>query len=108
MKVNKKIRRAAMIAALSRRQQEGALVVVDNFDLSEIKTRQVLDALSRFEASKALIVDAPNENLALSTRNLPKSNYLAVDGLNVYDILRHDTLLVTQRAIEAIEGRLAQ
>jgi len=108
MKVNKKIRRAAICAALSRRQQEGALVVVDNFELSEVKTRQVVDALARFEASKALIIDAPNEHLALSARNLQRSNYLAVDGLNVYDILRHDTLLVTQRAVEAIEGRLAR
>lgn len=108
MKVNKKIRRAAMCAALSRRQQEGALVVVDNFELAEIKTRQVVDTLARFEATKALIVDAPNENLHKSAKNLPKSNYLAVDGLNVYDILRHDTLLVTQRAVEAIEGRLVR
>ena len=108
MKVNKKTRRAAMCAALSRRQQEGALVVLENFDLSAVKTRQVADTLSRFEAPKALIIDAANENLAKSARNLETASYLAVDGINVYDILRHDTLLVTQRAIEVIERRLAQ
>ena len=107
-KVNKKVRRAALCAALSRRQQEGALVVVDGFELEEIKTRRVLDVLTKFEAPKALIIDDANDQLALSSRNLDSSNYLAVDGLNVYDILRHDTLMITKRAVEVIEGRLGQ
>jgi large subunit ribosomal protein L4 len=107
-KVNKKVRRAALCAALSRRQQEGALVVLDGIKLPEIKTRQVRDILNRFEATKALIIDKSNDHLALSARNLEGSNYLAVEGLNVYDILRHDTLLLTRRAVEAIEGRLGQ
>tara|TARA_B100000530_G_C15810561_1_gene429420 strand:- start:169 stop:789 length:621 start_codon:yes stop_codon:yes gene_type:complete len=108
IKVNKKTRREALRCALSRRQQEGRLVVLEDFELEAIKTKSVTAVLKAFDASKALIVDGPNETLALSTNNLATSNYLSVDQLNVYDVLLHDTLLVTRRAVEAIEGRLGK
>lgn len=108
IKVNKKLRREALRCALSRRQQEGRLLVLEDFELEAIKTKNVTAVLSAFDAQKALIVDGPNDALALSTNNLATSNYLTVDQLNVYDVLLHDTLLVTRRAIEAIEGRLAK
>jgi len=107
-KVNKKTVRAALCAAVSRRQQEGRLIVLDKFELSEIKTKHLSSVLTTFEIGKGLIVDIANENLSLSARNLPKSSYLAVDGLNVYDVLKHETLLMTQAAIEQLEGRLTQ
>jgi large subunit ribosomal protein L4 len=107
-KVNRKIVKAALMAALSRRQQEGCLVVVDSFALPEIKTSQVASVLSTFEVSKGLIVDVKNEALAKSANNLANSSYLAVDGLNVYDVLRHDTLMMTREAIQQLEGRLTQ
>ena len=108
IKVNKKTRREALRCALSRRQQEGRLVVLEDFELEAIKTKSVTAVLKAFDASKALIVDGPNETLALSTNNLATSNYLSVDQLNVYDVLLHDTLMVTRRAVEAIEGRLVK
>jgi large subunit ribosomal protein L4 len=108
IKVNKKLRREALRCALSRRQQEGRLLVLEDFQLEAIKTKSVTAVLSAFDAQKALIVDGPNETLALSTNNLAASNYLTVDQLNVYDVLLHDTLLVTRRAVEAIEGRLGK
>ena len=108
IKVNKKTRREALRCALSRRHQEGRLVVLEDFELEAIKTKSVTAVLSAFDAHKALIVDGPNETLALSTNNLATSNYLAVDQLNVYDVLLHDTLMVTRRAVEAIEGRLGK
>lgn len=104
IKVNKKTRRAALLGALTKRQQDGALIVVDDFAMSEIKTRQVADVLTRFETSKALIVDLPNETLAKSANNLVSSAYLAVGGLNVYDVLYHDTLILTRAALNAIQG----
>ncbi len=107
-KVNKKTRRAALCAALSRRQQEGRLFVVDSFQLPEIKTRQVASVLKTFEAPKALVIDTDNTNLDRSARNLATSQYLPVAGLNVYDILRHDVVLVTQDAARAIEARLTK
>ncbi|RTZ60939.1 MAG: 50S ribosomal protein L4, partial [Gammaproteobacteria bacterium] len=104
IKVNKRIRREALRCALSRRQQEGHLVVLEDFELAAIKTRSVVDVLSTFEAAKALIVDGPNDNLAKSANNLEASHFLMVEQLNVYDVLKHDTLMLTRRAIEAIEG----
>jgi large subunit ribosomal protein L4 len=105
-KVNKKVARAALLAAVSRRQQEGRLVVLDKFELAQIKSQQVVSFLKTFEVSKGLIVDVSNDTLSKSTRNLATSKYLSVDGLNVLDILYHDTLFLTQAAVEQLEGRL--
>lgn len=105
-KVNKKTKKAALRAALSRRQQEGRLLVIDSFQLPEIKTKRVASVLSRFEVGKGLIVDVDNDTLAKSAKNLASSAYLPVAGLNVYDILRHETIFVTKDAVEAIQGRL--
>jgi large subunit ribosomal protein L4 len=108
LKVNKKVRRAALCAALSRRCEEGRLVVLDSFELPEVKTKRVAEFLRRFEAPKALIVDGENLALSKSARNIPSARYLHAAGLNVYDILRHDTLFLTKAAVQAIEGRLGQ
>jgi large subunit ribosomal protein L4 len=105
-KVNKKIARSALCAALSRRQQEGQLVVVENFELAEIKTSALAAVLEKFDTAKALLVDGSNMNLALSARNLPNTQYLQAEGLNVYDVLYHDSLMVSRQALEEIEGRL--
>ena len=105
-KVNKKTRRAALCAALSRRQEEGRLLVLDNFTLPQIKTKQVAEVLTRFELNRALIVDVENANLDRSARNMTAVNFLRVSGLNVYDILRHDHIVLTQEAVSAIERRL--
>ena len=107
-KLNKKTRRAALCAALSRRQQEGRLVVLEDFALGAPKTKAVAEVLGRFEASKALIVDTENEALARGARNLAKSNYLNAAGLNVYDVLKHDTVFLTRSGVEAIERRLGK
>jgi large subunit ribosomal protein L4 len=106
-KVNKKTRKAALRAACSRRQQEGKLVVLDGFDLEAPKTKQVCSVLDTFGMSKALIVDLDNANLAKSARNLPSSMFLPVAGVNVYDVLRHDVLVLTKNAAEALQERLA-
>ena len=107
MKVNKQIRRAALCAALSRRQQEGHLIVLENLELKEIKTKTVAGLLGRFAVKKTLIVDAANPNLAKSVKNLTESNFISVEGLNVFDILRHEHLMLTAGAIETIVGRLS-
>jgi len=105
-KVNKKVKRAALCAALSRRQQEGRLLVIDDLRLPEVKTKRVASALSGFGAPKSLIVDTDNPSLHLSARNLPKAHYLPVGDLNVYDILRHDHLVISRSAAEALQGRM--
>ena len=102
----KKVKKAALISALSRRVEENRLVVLDTFDLAEIKTKQVVGFLKTFDLSSALIVDQENRPLHLSGRNIPGVKVLHVAGLNVLDILAHDNLVLTRQAVAAIEGRL--
>ena len=106
-KLNKKVRRAALRSALSRRVQENRLVVLDELVLPEIKTRQVVDFLGRFELSDALVViDSRDETVVRSARNLPNVTVLPSDGLNVYDVLHRQNLVMTQAAIKAVTERL--
>ena len=106
-KLNKKVRRAALRSALSRRVEENRLVVLDELVLPEIKTRQVVDFLGRFELSDALVViDSRDETVVRSARNLPNVTVLPSDGLNVYDVLHRQNLVMTQAAIKAVTERL--
>jgi len=102
----KKVKKAALISALSRRVEEKRLTVLDAFDLPEIKTKQVTGFLKTFALKSALIVDQENKQLHLSGRNIPGVKVLHVAGLNVLDILAHDDLVLTRQAVAAIEGRL--
>jgi large subunit ribosomal protein L4 len=102
----KRVRRAALISALSRRNAEAGLIVVDKLELAEIKTRRVVEFLKAFDLDNALIVDQENRRFYLSGRNIPHVKVLQVQGLNVFDILNHDKLILTQEAVAAIEGRL--
>jgi large subunit ribosomal protein L4 len=102
----RKVRRQALISALSRRLAENGVVVVDRLELPEVKTRRVSAFLKKFELRSALIVDQDNEKLSLSGRNIPDIKVLPVQGLNVEDILRYDRLVLTPQAVAAIEGRL--
>ena len=101
-----KVKKAALRSALSRRLEETKLLVLDEFELDEIKTRRAVDILKGLALESVLIVDEGNQNLSLSTRNIHKVKYLPVEGLNVMDILQHESLILTQRAVAAVEGRL--
>ena len=105
-KVNKKVRTAALISALSRRTEEGKLLVVEDMQLAKIQTKQVALIQGRLEAPKALFVDVENKNFELSTKNIPAAQFIAVGGINVYDILRHDTLVLSKAAAVAIQERI--
>ncbi len=102
----RKVRQGALRSALSARFQNNGLVVLDGFELSEIKTKAVVGVLETLGLKNALVVDGDNLSLHKSMRNLPRADYLHVNGVNVYDILNHDTLVLTKRAVEVIEGRL--
>lgn len=102
----KKVRKAALISALSRRNEENHLVVIDRIELPEAKTRHVAGMLRRFGMQSALLVDAGNVALIRSGRNIPKVAVLEPMGLNVEAVLRHDHLVLTRAAVAAIEGRL--
>jgi len=105
-KVNRKVRTAALISALSRRTGEGKLVVIEDLSLPKIQTKQVAALQTRFEAPKALFVDVENSNFQLSTQNLASAHYIGVGGLNVYDILKYDTLVLSKAAAVALQERI--
>ena len=104
----RQVRLGALKSALSKFNKEGRLVVVDRFELKEIKTKGVLQALGTLKtAKKTLVVDvAGNENLRLSIRNCQEHQFLPPEGVNVYDLLRHDTLVLSKDAAKALESRL--
>jgi large subunit ribosomal protein L4 len=101
----KKVRKAALWAALSLKQQEGKLILLDHFPLDGFKTRQVLEILKRFEVKEALIVtDDKNIFLERSARNIPGIDVLRYNNLNVYDILNHEYLILLSPAVEKLQG----
>jgi large subunit ribosomal protein L4 len=103
----RRVRVGALKSALSLILKEGRLTVVEDIDIGEIKTKKlagVLDALK--VGRKTLVVDdKTNENLRLSIRNMENSQYLPPEGVNVYDLLRHDHLVVSKSAAKALEAR---
>lgn len=102
----RKMRQGAMKSALSLRAQEGRLTVVENFELDAIKTKALAGILNKLEVGSAVLVDAAeNNNLKLSARNLKGFVVLPPEGINLYDLLRHDHLVVTQAAVSAIVER---
>lgn len=113
----KKKRRAALCSALSMKMQNGQLRVVEDWQLPEIKTKLAVQALQSLETPKALVVDVTarngednsvshNEELRLSVRNLKNVKYLAVEGLNVEDVLRFDHIVFSKSAIEQVQEAL--
>jgi large subunit ribosomal protein L4 len=109
--LSKKVRRAALRGALSLRQQEGAITVVDELAVSEFKTKRVaeiLTALGLGEQSVLIVIADADEKLERSARNLARVGVIRVEGLNVYDVLRHTRLVLTKAAVEAIETRLSE
>jgi large subunit ribosomal protein L4 len=106
-RVPRTMRKAALRSALSGRIAEQRVFVLEDFELPEIKTKGLIEVLRRFELKNALIVDSnTNEVLKKSAKNLKNVKFLATDGLNVYDVLKYDTLIVTKTSVEAIEGAL--
>ena len=106
----RKAKKLALRSALSLRVSENKLVVLDSFS-TDGKTRSVATALAALGIAqpdhKVLIVDAKdNTNLARGARNLPKSQWIAPEGINVYDILRHETIVLTQAAAKQLESTL--
>ena len=104
--VPKKVMAGALRSALSLRAKESKLVVIDSFTLDAPKTKMVVKAIDALAGTSALIVDAKNETLKRSTLNLPNAKYLATEGLNVYDVLDYETLIVTRSTLDTITARL--
>ncbi|OEF96418.1 50S ribosomal protein L4 [Vulcanibacillus modesticaldus] len=104
-KLPKKVRRLALKSALSTKVLDKELIVLDELVLSAPKTKEMANILSNLNADrKALIVDRDyNDNIALSSRNIPGVKFVSADGINVLDILNHDKLIITKEAVAKIE-----
>jgi len=107
----KKVRGAALRSALSHQFAEGSITLVDSIDLDGFKTQRVVEMLSDLSLggeSVLIVIDVRDEHLQRSARNLPGVTVLLVEGVNVYDVLRHRKLLITKQALAGIESRLAR
>jgi len=108
-KVPKKVRRLALKMALSSKLKEEKLLVLNEFELDKIKTREFVKVMNALNTKNALIItEKKNENLELSARNVPQIKVLRVEGLNVYDILKYKNVVLLEPSIKSIEGRLLE
>ena len=103
-KLNKKERRAALKSALTSRVEEKKFIVVDEINFDEIKTKKFQDVLNNLSVSKALVVlEDGNKNAELSARNIADVKTAKTNTINVYDILKYNTVIATKAAVQAIE-----
>ena len=106
-KVSKKLRKAALQMVLADKFKSDRLVVIEHFNLPDIKTRDFVQVMKNFDAKKALIVtEEKNQNLEKSSKNVPWAKVMRYQGLNVYDILIHDHLFLIQSTVAKIEEAL--
>ncbi len=106
-RLNRKVKKLALRTALSIKLKEDKLLILDNFNLPEIKTKAFITTLSRLDIKDAFIIDDNNLHLEKSARNVPFVKVLRPEGLNVYDILRYDKLIITQSCLEKITRTLS-
>jgi large subunit ribosomal protein L4 len=105
--VPKKVRKLALCSALSMKLKENKMLILDKLELPEIKTRGVVAILKQLGLSSVLIVEQENLNLEKSARNVPLVKVLRPEGLNVYDVLHYEHIVITQSCVEKLQGRLA-
>lgn len=103
----KKVRALALRHALSAKAKDAGIIVIDDATLSEPKTKVLLDHFGKLDLSSALIIGGAeiDTNFGLAARSIPNVDVLPVQGINVYDILRRDKLVLTRAAVDALEAR---
>ena len=103
-KMNKREKQIALFSVLTSKVQDDKLIVVDSLDMETPKTAAFVKVLGNLKADKALVVTSEkNDNLVLSARNIPDVKTVPTNAINVYDILNHDSLVITKDAVKAIE-----
>ena len=104
VKMNKKERRAALKSALTSKVQDNKLVVVDSLALAEAKTKEMQKVLTNLKADKALVITAADDqNVVIAARNIADVQTATVSTMNVYDVMKHNTVVVTKDAVASIE-----
>jgi len=103
----KKVRKAALISALSLKVKEDKIVILKDFPMEEIKTRKFKEVLDRFELKKVLfVIGEENPILEKSSRNIKDVKMMRSEGINVYDLLKFDYLVLLEQSVKKIEGAL--
>ena len=103
-KMNKKEKRIALLSALSSKVADNKIVVLDAFNLDEVKTKKFAEVMSNLKVDKALVViEGENKNVVLSGRNIPTVKVSATNEINTYDVLKYETLVVTKATVEKLE-----
>ena len=103
----KRARREALLSALSLKKQDGKIIVLEKLEIEEPKTKLMRKLLEGLQVKSALLViPQPDEKIERSTRNLPGVKVLRVEGLNVYDLLRYEHLILTEASVRVLEERL--
>jgi large subunit ribosomal protein L4 len=106
-KLNKKVKKAALRSALSVRFKEERMALVSEITLDQISTKGFVEVLERFELDNVLVVvGGENRNLELSARNVPNVKVLKAEGVNVYELMNHRNLVLTEEAVDQLEGAL--
>ncbi|MBN2723647.1 MAG: 50S ribosomal protein L4 [Deltaproteobacteria bacterium] len=109
LSIPKRTRRVALISALSLKASEKKIYIIDDLNMGSIKTKNMAAMISNFNAKKALIIESKeNKEVVLSTRNLEKHKWLPPEAVNVYDILKHDTLIMNVSVAQELDSRLAK
>ena len=104
MRINKKLKRLALKSALTSKVQENKLIVLDELSLAEIKTKEMKKICDNLKLGKALfVIKGSDRNIQLSARNIPDIKTAAVNTINVYDILKYDTFVVTKDAVNQMQ-----
>ena len=103
-KMNKKEKKIALLSALSSKVNDSKIVVLDSFNLDEIKTKKFAEVMNNIKVSNALfVIEGENKHVVLSGRNIPTVKVSATNEINTYDVLKYDTLVVTKAAVEKLE-----
>jgi len=106
-KVSKKVRKLALISALSQKFKEERMIILNDFPMEEIKTKKFKEVVDRFGMKKTLVViDKSNPVLEKSSRNLKNIKMIRSEGINVYDLLNHDHVVLLEPSVKNIEGAL--
>lgn len=106
-KVPKKVRKLALKMALTTKLNEDQLLILDKFELEQVKTKKFAEIMKKLGIDKGLIItEEYNKNLILSSRNLSKVKILGCEALNVYDVLKYDKLILLEPTLKKIEERL--
>jgi large subunit ribosomal protein L4 len=107
LSINKKARKAALCSLLSMQLRSEKITVLDHLDFEKISTKSFAGFMKKFDLERSLIItEVPSTNLLLSSRNVPYVKLLKTDGLNVFDVLKYQNIIMTEGAVRLVEGAL--